>query len=68
MLKCLCIGSSLDLPREGVLYSDTWIAKFREKFPGIDFINRSQWAQTSRILNDPQALEFVRPDVIILHM
>ena len=68
MLKCLCIGSSLDLPREGVLYSDTWIAKCREKFPGIDFINRSQWAQTSRILNDPQALEFVRPDVIILHL
>ena len=65
MLKCLCIGSSLDLPREGVLYSDTWIAKCREKFPGIDFINRSQWAQTSRILNDPQ---FVRPDVIILHL
>ena len=59
MLKCLCIGSSLDLPREGVLYSDTWIAKCREKFPGIDFINRSQWAQTSRILNDPQALEFL---------
>ena len=57
MLKCLCIGSSLDLPREGVLYSDTWIAKCREKFPGIDFIivanghKRQEYSMIRRLLN-----------------
>lgn len=37
-MRILCFGDSLALPREGCLYSDTWIAKLKEVFLKDDFI------------------------------
>lgn len=68
--KILCIGSSIDLPRKGVLYSDTWISLLRVAYLGkdIEVVNRSLWAQTSKILVEPQQLEFIKPDITIINL
>lgn len=37
-MRVVCFGDSLALPREGCMYSDTWIAKLKSTFPNVDFI------------------------------
>lgn len=38
MIKILCIGDSLSLPRQGCCYEDTWVAKLKAKYSTVDFV------------------------------
>ncbi|MDD4083093.1 MAG: hypothetical protein PHD05_06925 [Sphaerochaetaceae bacterium] len=69
MEKCLIIGDSLDLPRNGVKYSETWICKLKEVFSSrIDIIDKCRWGETTNILTDIKSLELYEPEIIILHL
>lgn len=68
-IKCLCIGDSLALPRDGVLFSETWLYKCQQILSDfIVFENRSQWAQTTNSLKSTNYLEYYQPEIVVIHL
>lgn len=47
MVKVLCVGDSLGLPRDGVTYENTWFYKIKIKYPNYDFIYKFKRSLTS---------------------
>lgn len=69
-MRILCIGDSLGLPREGVIYEDTWFYKLQKYFSQYEFIEHFE-----RRLHITKALEnfnsyyiFYPSDIIILQI
>ena len=79
----LCIGDSLSMPRNTVLYKDTWYSKLKKEFPNIDFNPQFKRAITTDVLVEwgggdfetiesfpfgSDCLEFYKPDIVILQL
>lgn len=71
-MKILCVGDSLGLPREGILYQDTWFYKLSSKYRDIDFIYKFKRGLTTNNLVAKNGLEyngeyscFYMPDIVI---
>ena len=79
----LCIGDSLSMPRDTLLYKDTWHSKLKKEFPNIDFISQFKRAITTDVLVElgggdsetiesfpfgSDCLEFYKPDIVILQL
>lgn len=67
-MKVYCIGDSMGLPREEVLFEETWISMLVKERKDIDFIWNFQRSQTTRVLNSKDSLEYYKPDYIILQL
>lgn len=71
MRKVLCISDSFGLPRPDVRYSDTWIARLKEKLPDFDFIGLFRRLANTDILSTSaygEYLHWYRPDAVILQL
>ena len=81
MKKVLCIGDSLSLPREGLLFEDTWLFNLKLEFSNLDFISVSTRGSTTNVLVSlggnqnsidfppgSDTLEFYFPKFIILQL
>lgn len=58
----------MGLPREEVLFEETWISKLVKQRKDIDFIWNFQRSQTTRILKSKDSLEYYSPDFIIIQL
>lgn len=67
MNKILCIGASVDLPRDEVKYEDTWFYLLKEKYRNCDFVS---YFRRSQILPETDYMfdsyyRFYYPDYVI---
>jgi lysophospholipase L1-like esterase len=60
----LLVADSLGMPREGVLYNDTYLHKLKESSQE-EFVDRSKRARTTDSLHKEDTLEHYNPDIII---
>ena len=70
-LTCLCISDSFGLPREGVEYRNTWIAKIKATLPDVDFITLFRRQATTNILSEQnygEYLTFYNPDIVYIQL
>ena len=75
MVKVLCVGDSLGLPRDGVTYENTWFYKIKIKYPNYDFIYKFKRSLTSLDLVGKSKKDYLgdyslyyRPDVVIVQV
>ncbi len=69
-MNILGIGDSIALPREGVLYEDTWFYKLKTFFPGNVWRNIFVRQMTSDMIEkkEAQVCPLYRPDVVIIQI
>lgn len=70
MKKILCIGDSLGLPREGVLYEDTWFYSLKVKYPEYEFID---YFKRGVLINEAlhqfeTYYKYYEPDIVIFQL
>jgi acyl-CoA thioesterase-1 len=68
-MKIACIGDSLGMPRENVLYEDTWFFRVQQSHPEKMFISCFQRSLTTDMLLDNfDEYSFIKPDYLILQL
>lgn len=69
--RVLCISDSVALPRPGVSYEDTWIARLGDNLPEFDFIPIFRRSATTDILagwDYGEFLLFYKPEQVIIQL
>lgn len=67
----MCISDSFGLPREGVVYKDTWIAKIKATVKDVDFVALFKRQATTDILSEQnygEYLSFYKPDIVYIQL
>ncbi len=64
----LCIGDSIGMPRDGVIYAETWFYLLSENFKEHHFIYSFKRALTTDELINKDFLEFINPNYVVLQI